>query len=411
MPSALQRREDNHARARTAIKPPGPVRLVSDHPWLQALKSGSPVWLVPSVSFAASLIAGNASAAFFSALAVITWGSIYGLLVDLGHGRGQWIRAARWVFWTAAVVGIGVSAASFHYHVLPKLAYSGIIAIFMMAAATWAAIRWTTAPIAPSRIVKEATALLVVIVWLLYADSDWYLMITMPFSTHRTTSYLVALPLWWWLANIIVPAVALAAQARSLGLSPAAVETRWQAGVGDPAQPRHFIVATGLLLVLLTALFLSLDCVLPRVGHQIYEGDEFGYVVSAYQLLQSGRFTPPHMPLISLYIAAAFAIAGDSPTALLVGNVVLVVLAVAFWLGTLRLMTSDMRIVLSGGLLMASLRSQFLYVSTPLSETLNNSLWSAAFFSCYWLFDDRPGEPRQALALLSACCCFAAHRI
>lgn len=348
--------------------------------WPWALSSGALLWLGPAAALVAALATGDGPVIFFSVIALITWIAAGLLLVDIARDRRGWIEAAAWSRWAVAGGGVAIAAFAFAFPTVPKLAYGAIVVVFFIAAACWASIRWTSLSIRPQRLGQEAVALLIVAVWLLYADSDWYLMITMPFGTHHTTPYLTHLPPWWWFASLAVPAVFVALQARRLGLSADAIAAQWRNATQAPSQTRRHIATTGVLLVTLAALFLSLDFILPRVGHQIYEGDEFGYATSAYRLLQYGRFNPPHMPLISLYIAAIFAVAGDNPTAVLISNVGLVLAGVLFWIGTLRLLTSDLRMILLGGLLMATLRTAHLFVWTPLSETLNNTLWSAAIF-------------------------------
>jgi hypothetical protein len=383
------------------------VSLAAAGRWPWPISSGALLWLGPAAALIAGVALGGAPVIFFSAVALITWIAAGLLLVDVARDRRDWIMAVKWSSWIVAGSGVALTAVSFAFPAVPKLAYGAIVVVFFIAAVCWASVRWTSLSMRPLRLGKEAVALLIVAVWLLYADSDWYLMFTMPFGTHHTTPYLMHLPMWWWFASLAVPVVFVPLQARRLGLSADTITAQWQSATEARALPRRHVAVTGVLLVTLAALFLSLDFILPRVGHQIYEGDEFGYVVSAYQLLQNGRFDPPHMPLISLYIAAILAVAGDNPTAMLIGNVGLVLAGVLFWIGTLRLLTSDLRVILLGGLLMASLRTAHLFVWTPLSETLNNTIWSAAIFFLIAAVR-RPTWPFQAalgltVALLLLC--------
>lgn len=334
----------------------------------------------PLIATVAGALLANTEASAFALITLILWALIRNLLLDGVRYKDLWIKIATLSPWIVLAFSAAVLVLTPYNHSLPKFVYSAMTLTIIIGFAARCAIGWTDSATPLKKSVIETAAFLILTVWLIYGDSNWYLTIVMPYGVPDTTPHLLLLPWWWWLACFVVPCL-LIARLASIG-ELASVTPRSAQLIAVDMGPRvtRAVYISGALLVLLMTLLQTLAFTLHRFGHLILEGDEFGYVVSAYQLLEQGFITPPHMPLISLYIAAVFAAAGDNPTAILFTNTALALLTVALMMGALRLITSDLRLILLSGVLLASLRTLYLYIWTPLTETLNNFLWASAIF-------------------------------
>lgn len=330
----------------------------------------------PLAAMFAALATQHHVAALFSFAGLAFWWIAFWLVRAVACRNVQTISRLRWAPLFCGVLWIGALTLAASVPSAAKLAYSmltlgcliGIIAGLLFHL-THARLNWRQLS---ANIVAVATLML----WLVAGESDWYYASILVAGIPRTTPYLTSFSPLWWGACMIVPAMGAAwLFAGNLSAS----------GTLTPRQPfnldertRRSLFMSGIAIILLMAVLQCLDFILPRIGQQIFDGDEFGYVLSAYEWLERGVFRPPHMPLISIYLAVILSLAGDSTAVILFANAGLVVATVIFVLCALWLISSDMRLVLLGGLLIVSLRTLYLYVWTPLSETLNTSLWAAA---------------------------------
>lgn len=315
---------------------------------------------------------GNLAAAVFALFAFLLWPLLYWLLRAIAENDPSVVRQLRWApalalaLWAAALFSIARDPTS------AKFIYSSMTLACLIGGLDWAIPHWAARTSAWRQTIPQIAAYAAIVVWLLYGESDWYVTPVTAMGIPHTHPYLVALPSWWWVACMALPAASLAWLA----------SWRQQAQQQQRALLNHHtcraLFVAGVLLLLLMAFLQAWDFIRPRLDLQIIEGDEFGYLVSAYQLLERGEFNPPHMPLISLYLALILAAAGDSTTAILITNAAVLMLTVVLLLYALWLISADMRMVLLGGLLIVSLRTLYLNVWTPLTETLNNMLWAAA---------------------------------
>jgi hypothetical protein len=356
-------------------------------------------FLGPLLGIATAMAFGNAVASEFALVALVQWAMLYGLLNIDWADRIAGAQVPRWT----PVVALALWAICLTWvardHSAAKIFYSMLTLGCLVGMSGWAVRRFS----GTGRwrdLAVEAVALLALAGWLLYGESDWYYVPVTPMGTPQTQPYLVDLPLWWWGACMAIPAVALTWLSASRRLTPEEMSQRLRPFF-DPGMQRALFSA-GLLIIFLMALLQTLDFILPRLGRQIYEGDEFGYVIATYHLLQQGEFNPSHMPMISLYIALIMAIAGDSTTAMMLGNGIVLMLTIALLLWALWLIAPDKRFVLLGGLMLVSLRSCYLFVWTPLSETLNNALWAAAIVGLFAAARRAKFQPHFWLGLVIA---------
>ncbi len=284
----------------------------------------------------------------------------------------------RKAFRYAPLLAIGTCAAALlsaaYNPAAAKLVYSCLTLAALIGIASWSILnamrRRGTRPHALAQFAVCGTLTL----WLLFGESNWYVIPMTEMGVPHTQPYLAVLPAWWWLLCGVLPAIGIA------WLAGAREEAWTQTSALDyfdrPA--RRALFQAAIVLILLTGLLQAWEFSRPRMGLQVLEGDEYGYLIIAYHLLEYGMFNPPHMPVISLYLAMILALAGDSVTAILVGNIILYMLTIGLLLYALWLISSDLRVVILGGLLLVSLRALTVYLWTPLTETLNTFLWTTA---------------------------------
>lgn len=355
-------------------------------------------FLGPLLGVTTAIVFGNAVASEFALVALALWAMLSGFLkIDWADGTAS-AQVPRWTPVVALALWVICLTWVARDHSAAKISYSILTLGCLVGMSGWAAVRWFSGPGRWRDLVVEAVALLALAGWLLYSESSWYYVPVTPTGTPQTQPYLVNLPLWWWGVCVAIPAAALAWMSSRITREEMSQRLR---PLSDPGTLRALFVA-GLLIVFLMALLQTLDFILPRLGRQIYEGDEFGYVIATYHLLHQGEFNPSHMPMISLYIALIMAIAGDSTTAMLLANGIVLMLTVALLLWALWLIAPDKRFVLLGGLMIVALRSPYLFVWTPLSETLNNMLWAAAIVGLFAAARRAKFQPHFWLGLVIA---------
>jgi len=231
-----------------------------------------------------------------------------------------------------------------------------------------------------------AAATQLIVLFFLFGDTDYYKNSPLQYGTLSTAPYFHLFSIGWMAFFFFIPSALLFACLNRQQMSSSPFWQQLQ-NKGGHAFTRQFYM----LLILLFAIMLLL-CVemqRPHFGQLIMLGDESGYAMYARDIAAFKHYMPSQPPLYTGTLGVLMTLFGDRPEIGLVLNFILLIGSFVLLVYACLALTKNLFFSVLAAMLFVSNRGTYLFVWTPLTETMNTFVLITSMAAALYLIQKK----------------------